>query len=125
MARRKLAIGPLMGLWAGAGLLLATQLAPPEDVARLGLPLAALGALAGAAWSLWRLPDAKVCRAPRLLGGCGGSSLIQDTAGNSRPKPPCWAHPGGKPKRLVNLAIVAAELAAAVVLLAVLVSTAP
>jgi len=125
VARKKLAIGPLMGLGAAAGLLAATQLGPPEEVARLGLPLMLAGAAFGAVWSFWRLPDARVCRAPRLLGGCGGSGTVQDTAGNSRPKPPCWAHRDGKPKRLVNLAIVAAEIAVAVALVAVLVSVAP
>lgn len=117
MASRQLAIGPLMGLGACAGLLAATQLGTAEDGPQLGLALMLGGALAGAAWSLWRLPDAPVCRAPRLLGGCGGSNAVRDTAGNSRPKPPCWAHPNSKPKRVVNLLIVLAEVALGVGLL--------
>lgn len=122
MARRKLAIRPLMGLGAAAGLLVAMQLGTPEDASRLALPLVAVGAAAGAAWSYWRLPDAKVCRIPRVLWGCGGQTTVQDTDGNSRPRRPCWGHPGGKPKRLVNLLVVAGELAAAGLLLAVLVT---
>jgi hypothetical protein len=130
VARRKLAIGPLMGLWAAAGLLLATWLHPPEpgspgeDSGRTGLLFALAGAAAGAVWSYWRLPDAKVCRIPRWLGGCGGSSKIEDTAGNSRPRRPCWGHPGGRPKRVVHLLLSLAAVALGVGLVAVLVTAA-
>jgi len=124
VASRKLAIGPLMGLGACVGLIAATQLGGGQGGPQLGLTAMVLGAAAGAVWSFWRLPDAPVCRAPRMLGGCGGANAVRDTAGNSRPKPPCWAHPGGKPKRVVNLAIVAGEIAVAVGLLFVVVAVA-
>lgn len=101
----------MAGLGAAAGLAVATQIADPVQAARIAPWLAGVGALAGLLLSFKALPDAPRCVAPRILRGCGGQSTIQDTAGNSRPKRPCWAHPGGKPKRIVNLAIVLGEIA--------------
>lgn len=106
------------GIGAVVGLLLATQLAPPEDAARVGLPLAAVGAVLGVGWSFWRFRDDR-CRIPWWLRGCGGPDKIMDTAGHSRPRRPCWGHPNGKPKRLVNLAVVLGQIVAGVVLVAV------
>jgi hypothetical protein len=93
-----------MAVGATLGLVLATQL-DPERAARFTGWLVAAGALAGAVHSFVRLPDAPVCRIPRWLGGCGGEATIRDTDGNSRPRRPCWGHPGGKPQRVVNLVV--------------------
>jgi hypothetical protein len=87
------------------GLVAARRIEPPEAGARLALPFAVFCAVLGALLSFKRLPDAPTCRIPWILGGCGGESTIRDTDGNSRPKRPCWGHPGGKPKRLVNIAV--------------------
>lgn len=128
VARRRLGIQAQMGVGAIIGLLVATQTGDPQTGPRLGLTLMVLGALAGAVHSYWRLPDAPVCRIPWWLRGCGGSNAVRDTDGNSRPKPPCWGHPDGKPKRIVNLLVVCGEIAACAVLLVVLmtaVSAAP
>lgn len=123
VARRRPNLRTSAALGAVAGLLLAMWLSTTGGEAGTApLPFVAGGALLGAVYNFAGFPDAKVCRIPRLLGGCGGSTTIQDTDGNSRPRRPCWGHPGGKPKRLVNLAVVGAEIALVVVALAVTVT---
>lgn len=101
MSRRRLSWRAQAGVGAALGLGLAVELSAPA----LALPFAAAGAVLGALWSFKRLPDAPTCRIPWILGGCGGESTIRDSDGNSRPKRPCWGHPGGKPRRLVNVAV--------------------
>ncbi len=120
MARKRLpSLGEMVGFGVAAGLVLSV----PLGVAA-ALPLAVAGALIGAVWSFRKVPDAPVCRIPRLLRGCGGSTVVQDKRGNSGPPRRCWGHPGGKPKRLVNLAVVLVEIVLVGVLFVVLATVA-
>lgn len=118
VARKRLpSLGEMVGIGAAIGLALSIPIGHES-----ALPLAALGAGLGAWRSFRKVPDAPVCRIPRIARGCGGSTAVVDKRGNSGPPRRCWGHPGGKPKRLVNLAVVATELALAAVLVAVLVT---
>lgn len=123
MARRRPGLAQSAGLGAAAGLLAALWLAA-EGVAVSALPVVAGGMALGAGWNLVRFPDDRTCRIPWWLRGCGGETTVKDTDGHSRPKAPCWGHPGGKPKRVVNLAVVLGQLVLVVGLVAVLVSVA-
>jgi hypothetical protein len=102
VARRLPSLGEMVGIGVAVGLALSVRLG-----ADYALPLAAAGALVGTVWSYKKVPDAPVCRVPRLLRGCGGSTVVKDRKGNTGAPRRCWAHPGGKPKRLVNIAILA------------------
>ena len=120
MAKRLRSVGEMATIGAAVGLACSVPIGP-----EFALWLAAGGAAAGVVRSFWKVPDAPVCRLWRVFGGCGGSTAVVDKRGNSGPPRYCWAHPGGKPKRLVNLAIVAAEVAVVVAVLAVLVTAVP
>ncbi len=118
MARRRPGLKQSVGLGAAAGLLLAMWLAS-AGVTVEPLPCVAGGMALGAFYNFAAFGDDYTCRVPWWLRGCGGSTTIQDTDGHSRPRRPCWAHPAGKPKRLVNLAVVPAQIAVVVVVLVV------
>lgn len=115
MARKRL---PSLGEMVGAGVAIGLVLSVPLG-REFALPLAA----AGAAFGMWRsfrkVPDAPVCRIWRIFGGCGGSTAVVDKRGNSGPPRRCWGHPDTRPKRLVNLVVVPAQIALVVVILAV------
>jgi hypothetical protein len=112
-------LGEMMTIGAAVGLVAAVAIGGP-NASTFALPLAALGAGLGAWRSFRKVPDAPTCRIPRVLRGCGGSTTVRDRKGNSGPKRPCWGHPGGRPKRLVNIAVVAVEIAVAGVVVVVL-----
>lgn len=117
MARKRL---PSLGEMVGVGAALGAALSVPLGL-QFALPLAALGAGLGVWWSFRKVPDAPTCRIWRIFGGCGGSTTVMDKRGNSGPPRYCWGHPGAKPRRLVNLVAVPAQLAVVAVVLAVVV----
>jgi len=123
VARRRPGLAQSAGLGAAGGLLLALWLTS-EGVAVAAWQLVLAGMALGAGWNLLRFPDDRTCRIPWWLRGCGGETSVKDTDGHSRPKAPCWGHPGGRPKRLVNLAVVAGEVVVVVVVVVVAVSVA-
>lgn len=123
MARRRPGLKESIGLGAVAGLLAALALGTAG--AGIGpVPLVVGGMVLGLLHNFWRFPDDRTCRIPWWLRGCGGETTIKDTDGHSRPRPPCWGHPDGKPKRLVNVAVVVGEVVLAVALVAVAVAAA-
>lgn len=117
MARRRLrSLGEMVAAGVAIGAVLSVPLGPEQ----FALPLAVAGGVAGAARSFWKVPDAPVCRIWRVFGGCGGSTAVVDRRGNSGPPRRCWGHRAGKPKRLVNLAVMAAQCGLILLILLVL-----
>lgn len=120
VARRLPSLGEMVAVGAAIGAALSVPLGP----AQFALPLAVAGGIAGAVRSYWKVPDAPVCRIWRVFRGCGGSTANVDKRGNSGPPRYCWGHPGGRPRRLVNLIVVPVQIAVVVGLLFVVVAVA-